>query len=65
MVFVVRVHIVPLFDPHAHVMVCVNDDDALLIVKALAVPSVPFPAVSVLLRGIVSSVTAPLAVILD
>lgn len=57
---VVFVVIVPDALPHLYVIVCVKLLSALLIVSVCAVPSVPFDAVRLEARGIVSSVPLPL-----
>lgn len=60
---VVLVAIVPLVFPKEYVSVWVNEEDALLIVIVPADPIVIFPADTLEVRGILSSVMLALAVI--
>jgi hypothetical protein len=59
---VVFVVIVPEAEPHLYVIVCVKLLECLVMVNVCAVPNVPFPAVKLLLRGIVVSTFDAVAV---
>ena len=59
LVFADFVQIVVLALPHCAVIVCVKLLDFLVTLNVCAVPSVPFPTLKSLLRGIVFSVKLP------